>query len=80
MTQAEFASQWQEVIGKDFGIPACPEGMLLLKFFAERYPMLFELTRQEDLIYLDSNLFLFGAPEWGFFTEHVIGCSRCNEV
>ena len=79
MTQAEFNARWQLLAGENFGIPACPAGMALLKAFADGYPRSFEFLRPEDFINLDSDSF-FGIQEWKAFTEHVIACPRCNEV
>jgi len=79
MTQAEFDSKWRLIVGESFGLPACPDGMMILKAFADEYPRSFEFLRQEDFINLDSDSFV-GIQEWKAFTEHVIVCPRCNEV
>jgi len=79
MTQAEFNSRWQSIAGEDFGTPACPKGMAILKAFADGYPRSFEFLHSEDFINLDPDSFL-GIAEWKAFTEHVIACPRCNEV
>jgi len=79
MTQAEFNAQLESILGDDFGLPACPDGMVLLKAFADKYPSSFLFIRPEDFINLDSEVFI-GIPEWKVFTEHVIACPRCNDA
>ena len=79
MTQAEFNSRWRSIVGEDFGIPACSDGMAILKAFADRYPRSFEFLHTEDFISLDPDIF-FGITEWKAFTEHVIVCPPCNET
>ena len=79
MTQAEFDVRWQLLAGEDLGIPPCPEGLALLKAFADRYPKSFEFLRPKDFFNLDPESF-FGIQEWKAFTEHVIACPRCNEA
>jgi len=79
MTQAEFNARVQSIAVEEFGIPACPEGMAILKAFADEHPGSFELLRTEDFINLDPDSF-FGIAEWKIFTEHVSACPRCNEA
>jgi hypothetical protein len=48
ITQEEFESQWKPIPGDDFPLPACPEGMILLKAFADAHPDSFHFIRPED--------------------------------
>jgi hypothetical protein len=50
MTQEEFESQWKPIPGEDFSLPACHEGMILLKAFADAHPDSFQFIRPEERI------------------------------
>jgi len=79
MTQTEFNAQLQPVLGEGFGLPASPDGMVLLKDFAGKRPTLFLCIRLEDFINLDSET-LIGISEWKALTKHVLVCPRCHEA
>jgi len=78
MTQAEFNARVQSIAGEEFGIPACPAGMALLKAFADGYPRSFEFLRPEDFINLDREAF-YGIQKWEMFAEHILNCPNCNK-
>jgi hypothetical protein len=78
-TQKEFESQWKPIPGEDFSLPACPEGMVLLKSFADAYPDSFHLIRPEDFVHYENDAF-DGIDEWDAFARHCLSCHDCNEV
>lgn len=57
MTQTEFEAQWQPIPLEDFPLPACPQGMVLLKAFADSHPESFEFIRPEDFVHFDNEAF-----------------------
>ena len=52
-TQAEFEAQWRPIPADDFPLPACPEGMILLKAFSDAHPHSFEFIRPEDFVHYE---------------------------
>jgi ferredoxin len=74
MTEQEFIAQWDME-----NMPACDEGMALLKLFADRHPDSYKFVRPQD--FSESNNPAFAAiPEWDAFTEHCSSCETCREV
>ncbi len=58
------------------GLP-CPEGMALLKAFAEARSTDFAYLKPSDLIDLRNSAFA-GITEWDAFAEHYNTCELCN--
>lgn len=56
-------------------LPACPEGMDLLRRFEDARPNDFAFLQEQDLIDLGTSAFA-GIAQWEAFTEH---CGRCEE-
>lgn len=79
MTQTEFEAQWQPIPLEDFPLPACPQGMILLKAFADSHPESFEFIRPEDFVHFDNEAFK-GIGEWEAFAQHCFSCPACNEL
>lgn len=79
MTQADFEAQWRPIPGDDFPLPACAEGMILLKAFADAHPDSFEFIRPEDFVHYENNAFA-GMLEWEAFARHCLSCRDCNEL
>ena len=78
MTQEEFESQWKPIPGEDFSLPACHEGMILLKAFADAHPDSFQFIRPEDFVHFENEAFA-GMDEWDVFARHCLSCHACNE-
>lgn len=74
MTEDEFEAQWTL---KD--IPACPEGMKLLRTFADAHPTVWQFVRPHDFIDLHNDAFA-GMAEWEAFAAHCENCDDCNEA
>ncbi|WP_263383523.1 hypothetical protein [Granulicella arctica] len=79
VTQAEFEAQWQPIPLEDFPLPACPQGMILLKAFADAHPDSFEFIRPEDFVHYENDAFA-GIEEWDAFAQHCLSCHACNEL
>jgi hypothetical protein len=75
--QAEFEAQWRPIPADDFPLPANPEGMILLKAFADAHPHSFEFIRPEDFVHYENELFA-GIEEWDRFAHHCLSCRACN--
>jgi hypothetical protein len=72
--QLKFESQWRVE-----EMPACDEGMILLRRFAEAQPNDFAFLKLEDIEHLGISAFT-GIAEWDSFSHHVSECAKCNEV
>jgi hypothetical protein len=72
VTQGEFNALWQPCPGKDFELPACDEGMVLLKHWADNDPVMAHV------------LPVIPQGATGIFAEqfyrHVARCPKCNEL
>lgn len=69
-----------EVIGHLFEVAEdlpCPEGIVLLRAFAERRPSDFAFLTSSDLADLKSSAFT-GITEWDAFTDHFVCCELCH--
>ena len=72
--QTGFDSQW-----KVEEMPACDEGMALLRQFAIAQPEAFAFVQPCDFEQLDNSAFA-GIAEWEALAEHSHGCDKCNKV
>lgn len=70
----EFVAQWDTE-----NIPACDEGMRLLKAFSDAHPSAFQLARKVNFIDPPHPMFR-ALKRWHAFTEHVSSCPKCNEA
>ncbi len=73
MSDEEFAMQYSLD-----DLPACKDGMALLKRFAETYPTVYAFVRPEDFLDLHNDAFV-GMPEWDAFAQHCGACTACHE-
>jgi hypothetical protein len=72
MTQLEFNSLWQASPGVDFELPACDEGMALLKLWAQN-----DATLTQELPIVPENA--KGTLAHDFY-RHFAQCPKCNEL
>ena len=72
MTQLEFKALWQASPGVDFELPACDEGMVLLKLWAHD-----DATLAQELPKVPEKA--TGALAQDFY-RHVAQCPKCNEL
>jgi hypothetical protein len=72
VTQLEFNSIWHPVPGIDFELPACDEGMILLKKWADNDPAMAQ--RLPDVPKTGS-----GDLAQNFY-RHLLDCPKCNEL
>ena len=79
MTQNEFETRWKTIPDKDLPLPACPEGMILLKAFADAHPTSFTFIRPDDFLHFENDAFT-GIVEWDLFARHCLTCQACNEL
>jgi hypothetical protein len=71
VTQGDFNAIWDPSPGQDFDPPACEEGMVLLKEWAEQEPALMQQlpsVPQEGV-----------GPFAERFFRHISTCANCNE-
>lgn len=78
LTQEDFEAQWRPIPLDDFPLPACSQGMILLKAFADAHPGTFEFIRPEDFVHYENEAFA-GIEQWDAFARHCLSCRDCNE-
>ncbi|ADW71350.1 hypothetical protein AciX9_4399 (plasmid) [Granulicella tundricola MP5ACTX9] len=79
LTQEDFEAQWRPIPLDHFPLPACSQGMILLKAFADAHPGPFEFIRPEDFVHYENEAFA-GIEEWDAFARHCLSCHDCNEL
>jgi hypothetical protein len=70
-----FKEQW--ISADEF--PACDEGLLLLRDFAEAHPAAYQLALQKGFVDLTHPGFGRMA-KWLAYSQHRSSCEKCNEV
>jgi hypothetical protein len=74
MTRRQFEEQWDLS-----SIPACEEGIELLRRFAQAHPDAHKFVQPGDFVKLNNPAFE-GISEWDAFALHSDTCDKCNGI